>query len=187
MKKNNFKLRNSYAGNYIFINRQSNKKIKENSIDKKEIHKVLGYTASLSVFMAIVAVSIYLGNISQKNYNKKLDEELSTSEIKEASILEINKDSMDKFIKIDTNDSGKFDNGDNFISGIYRFELPNEAETIVFLDNISGSKPLAYSTENKEYVLIKKPSEYYNHNKKAEDFDKDFENFIINKKIIKNR
>lgn len=184
--KSNLKLKNSYADKYIFINRQSNEKIITKSSKTKELNKVLSSIILLSLLTAIGATSTYVVSKGQKAYDKKMDEEISTSVIKEANILEITKNSINK-IKLDTNGNGKFDNGDNFISSIYNFKLPNEAETVVFLDNIAGAKPLAYSTKNKEYVLINKPSEYYAHNKKANNLDEKFKNFIETKNIVKSR
>lgn len=184
--KSNLKLKNSYADRYIFINRQSNEKIITKSSNTKEANKVLSSIILLSLLTAIGATSTYVLSKGKKAYDKQLDEEISTSVIKEASILEINNNSINR-IKLDTNGNGKFDNGDNSISGIYNFKLPDDAETIVFLDNIAGTKPLAYSTKNKEYILIDKPSEYYASNKKANNLDEKFKNFIENKEMVKIR
>lgn len=83
-------------------------------------------------------------------------------------------------VKVDINGNGKFDKGDvSFCDGLQ--DIAGDSESIVYVDGVGKTKPLAYKRGNGEYVIYKTPSSYFN---KAEKLDKEFYDYMNDKKVF---
>ncbi|MGN0929653.1 MAG: hypothetical protein ACI4N3_03370 [Alphaproteobacteria bacterium] len=131
----------------------------------------------------IIATAITTSNIQDSREDKL--ENISTAVIKEANILKKHKAPFGRVI-LDANNNGILDNGDIFINKVNRLEIAKKS--VIYLDDISGHYPLAYSNEKDEYTVLFNPSYYYNPDKnnksKIDNIDKEFSNFMKNKTVL---
>lgn len=143
--------------------------------------------------LSFAGISLCLNKTKNKKF-KKIDDLKIT--IKESDILGVvTEDYLNSlFIALDTNKNGKFDKSDDFVPKEYKFKFEETGKTVIFLNDpekpLGNAKPLAYSNEFGEYIIIKMPSDYYefiqsyNANDEAYKLDNAFAKYMKDKNIV---